>query len=372
MSHTATPPPATKRGSADPPQRCLLSRFVFGHGGAATLAGICEISIFHPFDTVSKRLMAHRERVVDPSSLSRTLRNVDEVIFKSLYAAQLQKSTAGGAGAASSSGVVSSSSPGFLRKVGHLYPGSFYAVAYKVSQRVFKFAGQPLIRDHLNQHYHHVFYPPGASAAVVSSAAGKGSRRHRYGPMLLEGTAGCLVGVTETVLLPIDRMKVLNQTNRAALQECNGLVSAAYRYGVRKLYAGAATTATRNAVGSFFLFGGTACTKEYVFHLEGRYHEATFLQNLAASTVGGVLGVVATSPMDVIKTRIQGQSWAESSSGIRMFVETCQKEGFSAFYKGITPKVMTSAPRLVFGYTMTQYFLQYLRPSQQKKQQQKG
>ena len=65
--------------------------------------------------------------------------------------------------------------------------------------------------------------------------------------------------------------------------------------------------------------------------------------------------------MDVIKTRIQSQRLTERMSGWQVFTSTVRCEGFSAFYKGITPKIITSAPRLVFSYTMTQYFVKKLR-----------
>lgn len=39
--------------------------FVYGPGGAAMIAGSCEILLFHPFDTIAKRLMSHNQRVID-------------------------------------------------------------------------------------------------------------------------------------------------------------------------------------------------------------------------------------------------------------------------------------------------------------------
>eukprot|EP00796_Vickermania_ingenoplastis_P010320 gene10320-7215_t len=337
-------------GSSHTAKPSLSHRFCFGPGGAATLAGTCEIIIFHPFDTVAKRLMAHRRRVVDPLSFRGTCHNIYDVIF-----GELHKPAAG------SAETTARRSSTLFQKVHHLYPGSKYAVMYKVSQRVIKFAGQPMARDYMFRHHHSLFFGKEAPAVRGSGAGVKKSDGR--GALMLESCAGCFVGVSETILLPFDRMKVLKQTNKTAVQN-HGLIRAMLEQGPQKLYAGAMTTATRNAVGCFLLFGGTAFTKEYVFRLHGNYRDATFFQNLVSSSVGGVIGVIATSPMDVIKTRIQGQSWHESSSGWRIFRETCQKEGFAAFYKGITPKVLTSAPKLVFGYTMTQYFLKFLKPPQ--------
>lgn len=403
----------------------FIHRFFFGHGGAALLGGLCEIIVFHPFDTIAKRLMNHRERVVDPKSLPNTYHNIGRVVFGGLLEKKKKNavppssalhrnkevpiSSLGGGGTASANTVIRLT---ILDRIQYLYPGSTYAVLYKVSQRVIKFAGQPMFREYLHTHYHHLFFsedPPASSSSAVPEKLGdvrhsntgtgempqvvkkghppkegephvkkvvivvqqphdgtqnqpKRKKDGGRGGMALELTSGCLIGISETVLLPFDRMKILHQTNSTAMQQNRGLLSSFWAYGPRKLYAGAVTTAFRNAVGTSLFFACTALSKEYLFGLHsGNYKETTFAQNLIASTVGGVVGVVATSPMDVVKTRIQGQRLDGTLSGRKIFLETCKKEGFGAFYKGITPKVLTSAPKLVFGYTMTQFFLKYLK-----------
>lgn len=414
--------------SSSSPTPTFIHRFFFGHGGAALLGGLCEIIVFHPFDTIAKRLMNHRERVVDPKCLSNTYHNIGRVVFGGLLEKKKKNvitataalhgnkeasiSALGSRGAASANTVIRLT---MLDRIQYLYPGSTYAVLYKVSQRVIKFAGQPVFREYLHTHYHHLFFSedPPASPSSSSVLAPKNSEEVRHadtktgevalvaksghpheeveqykkkavevvhhphggtkndserkkdggrGGLALELTAGCLIGISETVLLPFDRMKILHQTNRTGMQQNRGLLSSFLAYGPRKLYAGAVTTAFRNAVGTSLFFAGTALSKEYLFGLHsGNYKETTFGQNLIASTVGGVVGVVATSPMDVVKTRIQGQRLDGTLSGRRIFLETCKTEGFGAFYKGITPKILTSAPKLVFGYTMTQFFLKYLK-----------
>lgn len=394
--------------SSSSPSPSLFRRFFLGHGGAATLGGLCEIIVFHPFDTMAKRLMTHRERVVDTSSLSKTYHNFYCVIFGGISAPkqaeplqvveemmkkkrerQSSSSEMGGGGGMGTErkvgverGIPCSSTRTarltLWEKVKYLYPGSKYAVMYKVSQRVVKFAGQPVFREYLHTHYHSFFFPPeppslSSSSSSKSSPQQEGKKKDGgRGGVALELVSGSLIGVSETILLPFDRMKVLHQTTSSSSMKQHkvasaspghhiGLLSTMRTYGVRKLYAGAVTTATRNAVGTSLFFAGTAISKEYLFGLQsGNYKETTFAQNLLASTVGGVVGVVATSPMDVVKTRIQGQRLEGNISGWQIFTETCKKEGLSAFYKGITPKVLTSAPKLVFGYTMTQFFLKYL------------
>ncbi|CCW70484.1 unnamed protein product [Phytomonas sp. Hart1] len=319
------------------PQRGLLHHLILGPGGAATMAGACEILLFHPFDTIAKRLMSYRHHVVEPGSIRHTMHNVNHVVFGGLE----DKARA---------------DPAFLitpwRRMKFLYPGSTYAVLYKIFQRVIKFAGQPFMRDFLYNHYSFSFFKG-------DPTTNKGYVRDGKGLMMLEATAGCFVGIFEIVLLPFDRMKVLNQTNISTLQG-RGIFSVIRREGLKKLYVGTSTTVVRNATGSFLLFGCTAFAKEHVFKLSD-YREATVMQNIASSTFGGCVGVLFTSPIDVIKTRQQSQRLNDSLSGLQILRKTLHEEGISALYKGIAPKIITSAPRLVFSYTMTEYLTKLLR-----------
>ena len=132
------------------------------------------------------------------------------------------------------------------------------------------------------------------------------------------------------------------------------------------MYSGAVVTALRNIPGSFLLFGGAAITKEAVFKLED-YRKATFLQNVVASSVGACLGVVFSSPIDVLKTRVQNRNFAEQTTGWAALKMTVQHEGLSAFFKGIVPKLIATSPRLVFSYTMSQYFTARLRELRAKR-----
>lgn len=308
--------------SASARSESFLCKWILTSPTAAMLAGLLEVTIFHPVDTMSKRLMSHEKRVL-VGSVSESLKNVGTVIKGSI--------PPNANGAATS----------WVQVIRYLYSGTQYAVLYKVSQRTIKFAGQPVVKDYLHSYHEGTF----------NRFCGK-----KKGKQLMEATAGSIVGVCEVVVLPFDRMKVLLQTNRGALQS-RGLLQVARHEGVRKLYAGAGTTALRNLPGSFLLFGGAALTKDVVFGLED-HRKATFFQNTVASTVGACMGVFCTSPLDVIKTRIQNKGFDQAAmSGAQVFRHVVKTEGASAFFKGITPKVIATSPKLVFTYTMTEFFV---------------
>lgn len=300
-------------------ERSFSDRFFRSHAGAATAAGILEIAFFHPFDTTAKRLMANKGSIMR-GSVGETAANLNQIVFKK------------------------HAHDSVVRKIMYLYPGSLYAVVYKVFQRVYKFAGQPFVRDFLSSNYRRSF----------TRWFGKADK------VMEDATAGCLIGLGEVFLLPLDRLKVLSQTNEHAMR--NGLLPLLRQEGVRGMYTGTVVTMCRNAPGSFCLFGGTAFTKGYIFGLSD-YRNATFFQNMCASTVGACLSIAVSNPMDVVKTRVQHQTEGERRNAVATATAMLREEGVTSFFKGLTPKIIASAPKLIFAYTMTEYFFKLMNPS---------
>ncbi|KAK0386578.1 hypothetical protein NLU13_6413 [Sarocladium strictum] len=289
-------PPATGSGQKESNLARLL-----GSGSA----GIAELAIFHPVDTIAKRLMSNQTKVANASELNK-------VIFKDMADA-----TAG-------------------RKFVSLFPGLGYAAGYKVLQRIYKYGGQPVARDYLTTHYGKDF----------ESAFGK-----KTGKAILHSTAGSLIGIGEIVLLPLDVLKIKRQTNPEAFQG-RGIFKIIKDEGFG-LYRGWGWTAARNAPGSFALFGGSAFAKEYLFHLSD-YNKASWFQNFVASIAGASASLVVSAPLDVIKTRIQNRNFDNPESGMRIMANMARKEGFSSFFKGLTPKLLMTGPKLVFSFWLAQ------------------
>ncbi len=149
--------------------------FYRGPAAAATMAGTLEIAFFHPFDTVAKRLMSN-QAPLRGANMGETYANFNKVVFKS------------------------HANSGALAKFQYLYPGSTFAIMYKVLQRVYKFAGQPIVRDAFNK--------AGMTDAMKPLFGTKAK-------MTTEAISGSLIGIGEIILLPLDRLKVLSQTNEA-------------------------------------------------------------------------------------------------------------------------------------------------------------
>jgi hypothetical protein len=120
------------------------------------------------------------------------------------------------------------------RKLLSLFPGLGYAAGYKISQRVYKFGGQPWINDMLVRNYKTGF----------TNMFGE-----RKGKMMMQATAGSLTGIGEVVLLPLDALKIKRQVNPDAFRG-RGVIQIFMEEGTT-LYRGWGWTVARNAPGSF-------------------------------------------------------------------------------------------------------------------------
>lgn len=287
-------------GNAGREKESNLARLV-GSGSA----GIAELAIFHPADTIAKRLMSNQTRVASAAQLS-------QVVFKDKSSAPVG------------------------RKFISLFPGLGYAAGYKVLQRIYKYGGQPVARDYLAKHHGKDF----------EQAFGK-----KTGKAIMHSTAGSLIGIGEVVLLPLDVLKIKRQTNPEAFKG-RGVLKIVADEGFG-LYRGWGWTAARNAPGSFALFGGSAFAKEYMFQLQD-YNKATWYQNFVASIAGASASLLVSAPLDVIKTRIQNRNFDNPESGFRILTNMARQEGFSSFFKGLVPKLLMTGPKLVFSFWLAQ------------------
>ncbi|KAG6896060.1 Mitochondrial GTP/GDP carrier protein 1 [Termitomyces sp. T32_za158] len=272
-------------------------------------SGIAELLIFHPVDTVAKRLMSNKAKV--------SFSTLSPILFRDAASATLP------------------------RKLLSLFPGLGYAAGYKVAQRVYKFGGQPWFNDLINKHYKSGF----------TNTFGE-----RKGKLMMQATAGSLTGIGEVVLLPLDALKIKRQVNPEAFRG-RGVVRIFLEEGTT-LYRGWGWTMARNAPGSFALFGASAFTKDYVLGVSD-YSKATWTQNFVASVAGAVASITIAAPLDVVKTRIQNANFEQKVHGFKVVSELVKNEGVSAFFKGLTPKILVVGPKLVFSYTLAQSLIPF-------------
>jgi hypothetical protein len=101
------------------------------------------------------------------------------------------------------------------------------------------------------------------------------------------------------------------------------------------------------------LFGGSAAAKEYLYKLND-YNAASWSQNFVASIAGASASLLVSAPLDVIKTRIQNRNFENPESGFRIISNMMKHEGFTSFFKGLTPKLLMTGPKLVFSFWLAQ------------------
>mmetsp|Transcript_25120 Transcript_25120/g.35017 ORF Transcript_25120/g.35017 Transcript_25120/m.35017 type:complete len:287 (+) Transcript_25120:258-1118(+) len=265
---------------------------------AGAVSGVMELCCFHPVDTIAKRLMTNRATAI----------SLNTVAFGATYA----------------------EAP-LMTKWMSLYPGFQFATAYKVLQRTYKFGMQPVAYEYLRKKFD--------QPKVITQAC-----------------AGAMVGAGEVILLPFDVLKIRSQTNPESVKG-KGMLSILASENFR-LYRGWNWTIARNVPGSFALFGGNSLAKSMLGLDPSMSGQASLAQNAFASVFGATCSITVAAPMDVIKTRLQ-QNSLSNVSGWRLVADLVREEGFSAFFKGLGPKILVVGPKLVFSMTIAQSVLAY-------------
>ncbi|RUS31319.1 mitochondrial carrier domain-containing protein [Jimgerdemannia flammicorona] len=112
--------------------------------------------------------------------------------------------------------------------------------------------------------------------------------------------------------------------------------------GIFALYNGVESTIWRHALWNGGYFGVIFSVKSALPKAEGQ-----LLINFISGAIGGTVGTIINTPVDVVKTRVQGYkgigprkyNWALPS-----LVTIAREEGMGALYKGFLPKVLRLGP----------------------------
>ncbi|KAI5922472.1 mitochondrial carrier domain-containing protein [Camillea tinctor] len=162
---------------------------------------------------------------------------------------------------------------------------------------------------------------------------------------------GATAGATESfVVVPFELVKIRLQ-DKASAGKYNGMLDVVAKTvrneGVLAMYNGLESTLWRHILWNAGYFG---C----IFQVRGLLPKAETKQgqitnDLISGAVGGTVGTIINTPMDVVKSRIQnsvkvpGQApkynWAWPACATVM-----KEEGFGALYKGFLPKVLRLGP----------------------------
>lgn len=162
---------------------------------------------------------------------------------------------------------------------------------------------------------------------------------------------GATAGATESfVVVPFELVKIRLQ-DRTSAGRYNGMIDCVTKVikqeGPLALYNGFESTAWRHILWNAGYFGCIFQIRAILPKAENK--SAQMSNDVIAGAIGGTVGTILNTPMDVVKSRIQNSpkvagsvpkyNWAWPALGTVM-----KEEGFSALYKGFIPKVLRLGP----------------------------
>ena len=166
---------------------------------------------------------------------------------------------------------------------------------------------------------------------------------------------GASAGATEAfVVVPFELVKIRLQ-DRAQAGKYNGMVDCVVKTvrneGILALYNGLESTVWRHVLWNAGYFGCIFQVRALLPNPADSVNKQSqqMTNDLAAGAIGGTVGTMLNTPMDVVKSRIQNSpkvagsvpkyNWAWPALGTVM-----REEGFRALYKGFLPKVLRLGP----------------------------
>lgn len=162
---------------------------------------------------------------------------------------------------------------------------------------------------------------------------------------------GATAGATESfVVVPFELVKIRLQ-DKASAGKYKGMVDCVVKTvrneGVLTMYQGLESTLWRHILWNAGYFGCIFQVRQMLPKQDTKGGKMT--NDLISGAVGGTVGTIVNTPMDVVKSRIQntpkvaGQipkyNWAWPG-----VVTVFREEGFGALYKGFLPKVLRLGP----------------------------
>ncbi|KAI1384776.1 mitochondrial carrier [Hypoxylon trugodes] len=204
--------------------------------------------------------------------------------------------------------------------------------------------------------------------------------------------AGLAAGVTEAVAVvtPMEVVKIRLQAQHHSMADpldipkyrnaAHALYTVVREEGPGALYRGVSLTALRQGSNQAVNFTAYTYFKEVLLRWQkdrdvaqgGRGQDAKVVaatlpswQTTLIGLVSGAMGPLSNAPIDTIKTRLQKTPAEEGISAFKRIsvIARDMQEGFHAFYKGITPRIMRVAPGQAVTFTVYEFLKDKLEKS---------
>ncbi|XP_022202699.2 putative tricarboxylate transport protein, mitochondrial [Nilaparvata lugens] len=173
-------------------------------------------------------------------------------------------------------------------------------------------------------------------------------------------------GVCEAVFVvtPIETIKVKYIHDTWCMKpRYNGLyhavVSIIKEDGLRGIYQGVTATTLRQGSNQAIRFAVMETMKDTYCGDDRTKHVPKVLVGVFGA-VGGATSVLANTPVDVVKTRMQGFQADKYSSTVDCFRKIWTKEGPAAFYKGTVPRLLTACMDVAITFMVYDTFIDLL------------
>ncbi|KOS19179.1 Succinate/fumarate mitochondrial transporter [Escovopsis weberi] len=226
--------------------------------------------------------------------------------------------------------------------------------------------------------YKQLLAPPSSSSSSPSQGEGPPALSSRA--VFL---AGLLAGVTEAVAVvtPMEVVKIRLQAQHHSMADPldvpkyrsapHALYTVVREEGAGALYRGVGLTALRQGTNQAVNFTAYTCLKDRLYDAQPALRdEGRTLPGWQTTVIGlvsGAMGPLSNAPIDTIKTRLQRAPAAPGVSAWRRITaiagDMFKQEGFHAFYKGITPRIMRVAPGQAVTFTVYEFLRNKLEHS---------
>lgn len=194
--------------------------------------------------------------------------------------------------------------------------------------------------------------------------------------------AGLAAGVTEAVAVvtPMEVIKIRLQAQHHSMADpldvpkyrnaAHALYTVVKEEGFGALYRGVSLTALRQGSNQAVNFTAYTYFKDALRKWQPELNVNDPLPGYQTTIIGlvsGAMGPLSNAPIDTIKTRLQKSPAAPGVSAWKrvslIAADMFKQEGFHAFYKGITPRVMRVAPGQAVTFTVYEYLRDKLEKS---------
>ncbi|GAP87708.2 putative succinate fumarate mitochondrial transporter [Rosellinia necatrix] len=191
--------------------------------------------------------------------------------------------------------------------------------------------------------------------------------------------AGLAAGVTEAVAVvtPMEVIKIRLQAQHHSMADpldvpkyrnaAHALYTVVKEEGAGALYRGVSLTALRQGSNQAVNFTAYTYFKEALLRRQTDNAALPSWQTTLIGLVSGAMGPLSNAPIDTIKTRLQKTPAEPGVSALKRITiiagDMFRQEGFHAFYKGITPRIMRVAPGQAVTFTVYEYLKDKLEKS---------